>query len=725
MIRLDCPHCNYGIEIVGDSVDESFWCPSCNSEIQISAIVSDELETKAIGESQLFQLIRKNDIEQIAHFDLMEKLGRGAFGTVFAAYDSKLDRTVAIKIARDSSMSKEKIEMIFHEARAAAQIDDPNIVRVYDLGKHLNQFFIVSEYIDGITLKKWVDGGPSQTESLIMIEKILRALHKAHEMKVIHRDIKPTNILVRNETNEPAITDFGLAKREGAGEITITASGQIIGTPAYMSPEQASGESTKADRRTDVYSTGIVLYEMLAGRRPFNGDSKLLIEQVRFDAPDPPRAFNSKIGHDLQAIVMKAIEKSPNHRFQTCLEFAEDLERYRTGRPTKTRPPTILRRSLLFANRNKMLMLVTALALTVLVLASLFMIPTPDEGKLTRIETSPPRANLSIVPIDESTGQPDVENAIYPDNLTPIELKLEPGVYLIEAYIPDYGIQEVFRTVPNEPDESAVISHSAHRHRSWEQDGKTTVLHPISILETKSNLDGFSKVTGGKFSAGHEMIIAGRREVDVKDFYLQNQEVTFGDYRKKVTSVTPRFLQRQKANAISEPMLSNIAITNVTFDDAVSYAESIGARLPTIEEYQCAATNVGTTLYPWGDDPDKLSGWPIGVVNSPEFDRNESGIMNLYSNVTEWTQSVIRIDDESAFPFPLNDELLNSIRESRIVAGGPASVDTGFPELDQAKIGPGGSHAQRRDEGLNLDGLGFRCAKSVSLRFPPPNRSEK
>src|SRR5437868_5547019 len=331
-----CPTC--GAEIPPDAPEGG--CPGCLLQTGLDPLVNEDGHPSDVTRIQ--QATRsERSVEMLGDlgdYELLEEIGSGGQGVVFRARQKSLNRTVALKvIGLGQWATKAHLKRFRREAEAAASLEHPGIVPIHEVGERDGSCYFSMKFIEGGQLDEVGRRAPmSIHQAAELIAKVARTVHYAHEHGILHRDIKPGNILLDGK-GEPHLTDFGLARLVET-ESTVTRTLEVLGTPSYMAPEQAMGNNAAISSVTDVYGLGGVFYQLLTGQPPFAGGATYETIKLLLDTePKKPRLLNPKIHRDLSTICLKCLEKDPNRRYSSALALAEDLERWLKHEPIQAR----------------------------------------------------------------------------------------------------------------------------------------------------------------------------------------------------------------------------------------------------------------------------------------------------------------------------------------------------------------------------------------------------
>jgi len=414
-----CRKC--GAEIFADAPEGL--CTACLFETGLSLLANDGQTTSeggsaspkkihALGErvpSQRAERIRANKFGDFGDYELLEEIGRGGQGVVFRARQKSLNRTVALKVIGLGQWATDAhLKRFRREAEAAAHLEHPCIVPIYEVGERDGSCYFSMKFIESGQLDEVVRREPMPIRRVVeLIAKVARTVHYAHEHSILHRDIKPGNILV-DQKGEPHLTDFGLARLVET-ESTVTRTLEVLGTPSYMAPEQAVGNNAAISSVTDVYGLGAVLYQLLTGHPPFAGGTTYETIKLLLDTePRQPRLWNSKIDRDLSTICLKCLEKDPKRRYSSALALAEDLERWLKHEPILARRIGVITRAGKWVRRNPTSALLAA-SLVALAAAAGWIISKSD---FTR---HPLTTGIAVLPFENLSD--DKEHAFFADGV--------------------------------------------------------------------------------------------------------------------------------------------------------------------------------------------------------------------------------------------------------------------------------------------------------------------
>jgi hypothetical protein len=350
-ISLQCPRCGKSASAPDSYSGQSVTCPQCRHHFAAApAAPAEDAAPNCVG-----------------RFQVRAEVGAGAFGTVYRAYDPQLDREVALKVPRPGTLNTPKrVGRFLREGRTAARLCHPHIVPVYDAGQDDGQFYIASAFIEGRPLADALGEGPFEYRRAAEVtHDLAAALAYAHGEGVVHRDVKPANVML-DAAGRPHLMDFGLARRR-EGEEKLTQDGALLGTPAYMAPEQATGESGDAGTACDQYSLGVLLYELLCGEVPFSGPVDMVLYNAAHTEPQPPRLRRPDVPLDLQTICLKVMAKRPADRYADCRALGDDLRRWLEGEAIRARRPGLAERAVRWCRREPALTAAVAAVLLCLV----------------------------------------------------------------------------------------------------------------------------------------------------------------------------------------------------------------------------------------------------------------------------------------------------------------------------------------------------------------------
>ena len=356
-----CRKC--GTEILADAPEGL--CTACLFETGLNLLASasiaaddDRGPAEDVSNATTAPQIKKaprpaKTLANFGDYELLDEIGRGGQGVVYRARQKSLNRTVALKVIGLGHWATEAhLKRFRREAEAAASLEHSGIVPIYEVGEHDGSCYFSMKFVEGGQLDELVKREPMPIKRAAdLIAKVARTVHYAHEHRILHRDIKPGNILL-DQKGEPHLTDFGLARLVET-ESTVTRTLEVLGTPSYMAPEQATGNNAQLTAATDVYGLGAVFYQLLTGHPPFAGGTTYETIKLLVDTdPRQPRLWNSKIDRDLSTICLKCLEKDPKRRFTSAFALAEDLERWLKHEPILARHTGIVTRGKKWIQRN-------------------------------------------------------------------------------------------------------------------------------------------------------------------------------------------------------------------------------------------------------------------------------------------------------------------------------------------------------------------------------------
>jgi len=704
------------------------------------------LETECAGDQILFaevwelveadsddDFLEAPEVEHVApgvilgDFELLEELGSGGTGIVFRARQKSLEREVAIKIMpRHFALNERRVARFVREAKAAAKLKHPGIAPIFEVGLVGDNHFFAMELVAGHDLARELelqaegrglcaskDSSVQFREAARIVMQVAEALDFAHRAGVVHRDIKPNNIILDPE-GRPRLVDFGLAKDESLGSITVT--DKVEGTPYYMSPEQARLVEEQVDARTDIYSLGVVLYELLTRSRPFDGrTSQEVISKIIRREPKPVRSVVPGIPRDLAVICTKAMEKRPGERYATARALRDDLTSFLAGEPIRARPPGLMRKVSRFVTHHRVA--ASFLLAAVLTVGGISWANGYRE-RLTwpelhvdvlfadaRVDAGAVEVNVTATPIHVFSG----EAVGAPRELTPSSFRLPPGAWRIDVSAGEYGSSVLIRNIE--------LGQSVMPLRARIVREEELAIASVRLEAYELPRWGVGAVNLEPPKPGGRNFLGSEGTLAIPSFLVQTEEMSFGLFRrylKESGDPEPEAWSSYEVDRAGD----DLPVVLVTRREARACAEWFGMRLPFEVELEYASRGPQWSRTPvWGED---LSS--VDLANTQKFEDAKSG--GVYAPFGTYLMNVEPTDTrpEAATPTGLLHVLGNVEEMTESQAPDPRPEGMGFTLANYVSYGGSFSVARfhpllpfisSTPDRLHLAAAfrGFRCVK--------------